>query len=76
VGSFIYVMRISLTLCHFRCDDLAVQYNPSDLHIGSIIRSRAKMVEQQVNFLLAKYNNFIDESFILSESFHLCMIRL
>ena len=38
-------------------------------------RARTKLLEQQVNSLLVEYDNFIDESFILPKSLHLCLIR-
>ena len=38
-------------------------------------RSRTKLIEQQVNSLLADCDNLIDENFILPKSMHLCVIR-
>ena len=38
-------------------------------------RARAKLLEQQVNSLLAQPDLCYDENFILPKSMHLCMIR-
>ena len=38
-------------------------------------RARAKLLEQQVNLILAQPDVCYDESFILPKSLHLCMIR-
>ena len=38
-------------------------------------RARAKLIEQQVNSLLAQPDLCYDENFILPKSMHLCMIR-
>ena len=38
-------------------------------------RSRAKLLEQQVNSLLLECDVFNHENFILPKSMHLCMIR-
>ena len=38
-------------------------------------RARAKLLEQQVNSLLAQPDICLDENFILPKSLHLCMIR-
>jgi hypothetical protein len=46
-----------------------------EIRIGPITRARAKLLEQQVNSLLADYDNFIHENFILPKSLHICMIR-
>ena len=39
-------------------------------------RARAKLLGQQVNSLLIKYNVCDNENFILPKSMHLCMIRV
>lgn len=46
------------------------------MRIGPITRSRAKLLEQQVNSLLVEYNVCTNENFILPKSLHLCMIRV
>ena len=45
------------------------------MRIGPIARSRAKILEQQVNSLLTEYDVCVNENFILPKSLHLCMIR-
>ena len=45
------------------------------MRIGPITRSRAKLLEQQVNSLLTEYDVCVNENFILPKSMHLCMIR-
>jgi hypothetical protein len=55
-------------------DDIAsrvdVQHKPDDLRTRPITRARAKLLEQQVNSLLTKYNLFTNENFILPKSLH------
>jgi hypothetical protein len=52
-----------------------VQHKPNDLCIGSITRARSKLLKQQVHSLLAEYNLFTNENFILPKYLHVCMIR-
>ena len=46
-----------------------------EVRLGPMTRSRTKLLEQQVNSLLAEYDNINDVNFILPKSMHLCMIR-
>jgi hypothetical protein len=78
-------MGASLPLYHLplmilsSIDDIAghvdVQHKLTDLCIGPITRSRAKLLEQQVNSVITEYNLFTNENFILPKSLHACMIR-
>ena len=43
-------------------DDVAVQDKTNEVRLGPMTRSRAKLLEQQVNSLLVEYDNFIDEN--------------
>jgi hypothetical protein len=56
-------------------DVAAAQDQLNEIRLGPITRARAKLLEQQVNSLLADYDNFIHENFILPNSLHICMIR-
>ena len=56
-------------------EDVAVQDNSKEVRLGPMTRSRTKLIEQQVNSLLADCDNLIDENFILPKSMHLCVIR-
>jgi hypothetical protein len=53
----------------------AAKDTSNDVMIGPMTRARAKLLEQQVNSLLAEPNIFINENFILPKSMYLCMIR-
>ena len=46
------------------------------MRLGPITRSRAKLLQQQVNSLLIEYDVSDYENFILPKSMHLCMIRV
>ena len=59
----------------FSIDDDADQDKPNAVRLGPITRSRAKLLEQQVNSLLTEYDVCVNENFILPKSMHLCMIR-
>lgn len=56
-------------------DDVAAQDKPNEVKFWPITRALAKLLEKQVNSLLIESDVFIDESFILPKSMHLCMIR-
>ena len=53
----------------------AKKVSNDEIRIGPITRARAKLLEQQVNLILAQPDVCFDESFILPKSLHLCMIR-
>ena len=59
----------------FPNDDVAAQDTTKEVRIGPITRSRAKLLEQQVNSLLVEYNVCDYENFILPKSLYLCLIR-
>jgi hypothetical protein len=44
-----------------------------DIKIGPITRARAKLLEQHVNLFLVEPDVFINESFILTKSWCLCI---
>jgi hypothetical protein len=46
-----------------------------DIRIGPITRARAKLLQQQVNSLLAESDIYCNENFILPKSLFICMIR-
>ena len=54
---------------------VAAKDKSNEVRIGPMTRARAKLLEQQVNSLLAQPNLCYDENFILPKSMHLCMIR-
>jgi hypothetical protein len=54
-------------------DDAVVKLKSKEVRIGPITRARAKLLKQQVNLFLS--DTLIDENFILSKSYYLCMIR-
>jgi hypothetical protein len=56
-------------------NQVVVQGKPNDLCIGPMTRAHAKVLEQKVNSLLADFDIFINESFILPKSLLLFMIR-
>jgi hypothetical protein len=53
----------------------AAKDTSNDVRIGPMTRARAKLLEQQVNSLLAEPDIFINENFILPKLMYLCMIR-
>jgi hypothetical protein len=46
-----------------------------EIWIGPITRARAKLLQQQVNSLLAESDIYCNENFILPKSLFICMIR-
>ena len=54
---------------------VAAKDKSNEVRIGPMTRARAKLLEQQVNSLLAQPDLCYDENFILPKSMHLCMIR-
>jgi hypothetical protein len=46
-----------------------------EIRIGPITRARVKLLQQQVNSLLAKSDIYCNENFILPKSLFICMIR-
>jgi hypothetical protein len=46
-----------------------------DIRIGPIMRARAKVLEQQVNLFLVERDVFINENFILPESWCISILR-
>jgi hypothetical protein len=55
---------------------VAAQDKSSDeIRIGPITRARAKLLQKQVNSLLAKFDIYCNENFILPKSLFICMIR-
>jgi hypothetical protein len=47
----------------------------NDIWIGPITRARAKLLEQQVNLFLVEPDVFINENFILPNSWCVCILR-
>jgi hypothetical protein len=47
-----------------------------EIRIRPITRARAKLLQQQVNSLLAESDIYCNENFILPRSLFICMIRL
>ena len=54
----------------------AAKEKPDDIRIGPITRARAKLLEQQVNLFLVDPDVFVNESFILPKSLHICILRI
>ena len=54
---------------------VAAKDKSNEVRIGPMTRARAKLLEQQVNSLLAQSDLCYDENFILPKSMYLCMIR-
>jgi hypothetical protein len=46
-----------------------------EIRIGPITRARAKLLQQQVNSLLAESDIYSNKNFILPKSLFICMIR-
>jgi hypothetical protein len=46
-----------------------------EIRIGPITRARDKLLQQQVNSLLAESDIYCNENFILPKSLFICMIR-
>jgi hypothetical protein len=55
---------------------VADQHKSNDeIRIGPITRARAKLLQQQVNSLLAESDIYCNENFIQPKSLFICMIR-
>ena len=46
-----------------------------EIRLGPITRARAKLIEQQVNFLLTESDVVLNENYIPPNSLYVCMIR-
>jgi hypothetical protein len=71
-------MRTSISFSHLQTLLKNIKFlhrKSNKIRIGPITKAHAKLLEQQVNSLLVESDIYSNESFILSKSLYVCMIR-